>query len=49
MNCINVTQERKKWLAGMNMVLNLLSSINCEFFDWLRDCSLLIKDSATGC
>jgi len=38
MNCIHVTQDREQWLAVMNMVLIPLSSINCEFLDWLRNC-----------
>jgi hypothetical protein len=35
MNCINVTQDREKWLAGMNMVLNL--EFHKLWISWLAE------------
>jgi len=44
---INLAQERDRWWALVNAVLNLGGSIKCgEFLDYLKTGYLLKKDSA---
>jgi len=38
MNWIDLTEDRDKWEAVVNMVPNLLGSLKCgKFCDWLRN------------
>ena len=44
---INLAQERDRWWALVNAILNLGGSIKCgEFLDYLKTGYLLKKDSA---
>jgi hypothetical protein len=38
-DCIELAQDRARWGALVNAVMNLQGSIKCgEFLDWLRAC-----------
>jgi hypothetical protein len=46
MDCINRVEDRDRWLAVVNVVMNF-GSIKCgEYLDYLRACQFLKRESA---